>query len=354
MTEPAHDVPLAPLTTLHLGGPARTLVIASTDTELVQAVRDADAAGESVLLLAGGSNLVISDDGFAGTVVHVATAGIAAEDRGESVLLTVAAGEPWDAVVQRCVTDGLVGVECLSGIPGSTGATPIQNVGAYGQEVSQTITSVRVWDRTAGEITELPAAACGFGYRTSAFKGAERHVVLSVTFALARGTDSAPVTYAELAKRLHLQVGGQAPLTAVREAVLALRSAKGMVLDPADPDTVSAGSFFTNPILDAEQWTELERRTAEKLGSDVEPPRFPAPEGLRKTSAAWLIEQAGFSKGYSRGHVSVSSKHTLALINQGDASTEDLIGLAREIRDTVERGFGVTLVTEPTLVGVAL
>jgi UDP-N-acetylmuramate dehydrogenase len=347
-------VPLSTLTTLRLGGPARQLVTATTDTELAEAIRDAELAGDTILLLAGGSNLVIADEGFDGTVIHVATTGVAAEEYGESVRLTVAAGEPWDDVVARCVRDGLVGVETLSGIPGSTGATPIQNVGAYGEEVSSTIMVVRAWDRATGEIVELPAAACGFGYRTSAFKGASRYVVLSVTFGLARGPLSEPIRYAELARALGVEPGERAPLADVREAVLALRRGKGMVIDPDDPDSVSAGSFFTNPVLDEVGFARLVQRAGETLGADDLPPRFPAPDGQVKTSAAWLIERAGFGRGYARGRVAVSSKHTLALTNRGDATTEELLALAREIRDGVRDAFGVELVNEPVLVGVSL
>lgn len=349
-----HDVPLADLTTLRLGGPARDLITVSTTDELVTAVRDADAAGGDVLLLAGGSNLVVADAGFPGTVVHVATRGISAAPDGDSVLLTVAAGERWEDVVAHAVTDGLVGIECLAGIPGSTGATPIQNVGAYGQEVAQTIERVRTYDRSTGDVVDLPAAACGFAYRTSAFKGNGRHVVLSVTFRLGRGEHGAPVAYGELARALEVEVGGTAPLADVRTAVLALRRGKGMVLDAADHDTWSAGSFFTNPTLDEAAFAALAALVATRLGPQTQPPRFPGPEGTVKTSAAWLIERAGFARGHARGRAAVSSKHTLALTNRGGATTSELLDLAREIRDGVRDAFGVTLVNEPVLVGARL
>lgn len=337
--------PLAPLTTLRLGGPARRLVRASSEAELIDAVTALDAAGEPLLLLAGGSNVVIADAGFDGTVVHVATRGIARERN----VLDVQAGEPWDDVVAHAGGLGLAGIEALSGIPGSTGATPIQNVGAYGQDVSQTIVSVRVLDRASGEVAELAAADCGFRYRTSAFKGRDDRVVLSVRFALEEGEVGAPVAYAELARALGVEVGARAPLGDVRAAVLALRRGKGMVVDPADPDSVSAGSFFTNPILDQEAFAALTVR-AEAAGVPA-PPAFPEPDGRVKTSAAWLIQHAGFARGRSSGNVAISSKHTLALVNRGGASTAELVAFAREIAAGVKRAFGVALVPEPVFVG---
>jgi UDP-N-acetylmuramate dehydrogenase len=248
-------VKLADFTTVRLGGPARAFARAETEDELIDAVRSADAAGERVLILGGGSNLVVADEGFDGTVIQVATRGVrrggrAGRGQGPGEL-TVAAGEEWDGVVARSVAEGLAGLECLSGIPGLTGATPMQNVGAYGQEVSDTITRVRVWDRDAAEILEIPAAQCGFGYRTSRFRGSARFVVLSVTFALAGQSRSAPVRYAELAAALGVSPGDQVDGAEARAAVIELRQRKGMVIDPADPDTRSAGSFFLNPVLDA-------------------------------------------------------------------------------------------------------
>ncbi|HEV7460211.1 MAG TPA: UDP-N-acetylmuramate dehydrogenase [Solirubrobacteraceae bacterium] len=349
------DAPLAPLTTLQLGGPADRLVTADDEDGVVDAVREADAAGEPVLLLAGGSNLVIADAGFPGLVVRVATRGIdqaPAEDGRMRV--TVQAGEEWDAVVAAAVADDLTGIECLSGIPGSTGATPIQNVGAYGQEVSATITAVRVLDRRTGTVEELPPEACGFAYRSSAFKGRDTHAVLAVTFSLARAAAAEPVRYAELARALEVDVGAAAPLEDVREAVLRLRRGKGMVIDPDDPDSVSAGSFFTNPILDASDFEALARRAAERLGDTARPPRFPEADGRVKTSAAWLIERAGFSKGYGDGRIGISAKHALALVNRGGGTTAELVALAREIAGGVRDAFGVDLRPEPTLVGVSL
>nr|WP_207619993.1 UDP-N-acetylmuramate dehydrogenase [Nocardioides sp. IC4_145] len=330
-------------TTLRLGGPAGELVVATTEEELVAAL-DADGP---VLVLGGGSNLVVADDGFAGRVVKIATTGIAADTEDDDpscggVLVTVAAGESWDHLVEVAAERGWVGVEALSGIPGSVGATPVQNVGAYGQEVSQTIASVRVWDRVLKGVRTFANADCHFAYRHSRFKADPgRHVVLSVTFQLRQGTLGAPVQYAELARALGVDLGQRAPLREVREAVLALRRGKGMVLDDADPDTWSAGSFFTNPIVPAEQVPE---------GA----PAWPAGDGLVKTSAAWLIDHAGFGKGYAAGRVSLSTKHALALTNRGDATTEELLALAREVRDGVQAAYGIRLVNEPVLVGCEL
>jgi UDP-N-acetylmuramate dehydrogenase len=333
-------VELAPLTTLRLGGPARRLVEASSEAELIAAVREAEPP---VLVLAGGSNVVIADQGVPGTVVRVATRGVERDDGR----LVVAAGESWDALVADCVAGGLQGFECLAGIPGSVGATPIQNVGAYGQEVSETVESVRVLDRATDRVEEMAAAACGFRYRSSVFKYRDRRVVLSVTFRLRRDGVSGPVRYAELARSLGVPVGGSAPLSEVREAVLALRRGKGMVIDPADPDSVSAGSFFTNPILSPEAFASLRDRA----GPDLRPPAWPEPDGRVKTSAAWLIEQAGFRRGHGNGRVGISTKHTLALVNRGGGTTAELMALAREIAAGVHERFGVRLAPEPVLVG---
>jgi UDP-N-acetylmuramate dehydrogenase len=337
---------LADLTTLRLGGPARELVHATSETELLDAVRRADASGRPALLVAGGSNLVVADEGYDGVAVHVDTRGISvAEDTCGGAFVTVAAGEPWDDVVARAVDEGWIGVEALSGIPGSTGATPIQNVGAYGQEVAETVASVRCWDRVLQGQRTFFAADCGFGYRTSRFKrDPGRHVVLDVTFQLPYGHLSAPVRYAELARVLGIEVGQRAPMRAVREAVLSLRASKGMVLDADDRDTWSAGSFFTNPFLD--------EVAAGRLPADA--PRWPQPDGSTKTSAAWLIEHAGFGRGYGNDRVALSGKHTLALTNRGGATTRDLLALAGEVRRGVAEAFGVVLDNEPVLVGCEL
>ena len=415
MANVREPVRLSRFTTLGLGGPARRFVVAGTDEEIIAAVRAADQRGEPLLVLGGGSNLVISDDGFPGTVIQVATKGIhratgpgagpdaagpGQAEPGAPVTLTVAAGEDWDTVVASCVAADLAGLECLSGIPGLAGATPIQNVGAYGQEVADTITRVRAYDRATAEVVDLAAAECGFGYRTSAFKRSitapavtGRFVVLEVTFQLTSDQLSRPLRYAELAAALGLdpvrvdaarpdaarpdaprpdrvrQDGGQdegarAPLGDVRSAVLRLRRSKGMVLDPADPDSRSAGSFFTNPVLDATQFAALRRVVDERSGPAIPIPQFPAGPGQVKVPAAWLIGQAGFGKGYQGPRragggrpgpaAHISTKHTLALVNPGDARTADVVGLAREIRDRVRDIFGVELASEPVLVGVSL
>ncbi|MEU6082078.1 UDP-N-acetylmuramate dehydrogenase [Streptomyces sp. NPDC047108] len=347
-----HDAPLAPLTTFRLGGPATRLVTATTDDEVVSAVREADADGTPLLIVAGGSNLVIGDKGFEGTALRIATTG---HDLS-GTRLELAAGENWSQAVARTVEAGLAGIECLAGIPGSAGATPIQNVGAYGQEVSSVITEVVAYDRRADETVTIPGAECAFSYRHSRFKAdPARFVVLRVRFALEdAGGLSTPVKYAELARTLGVATGDRVPAATAREAVLKLRAGKGMVLDPEDHDTWSAGSFFTNPILTAAQHEAFVARAAERLGADVVPPAYPAGDGLTKTSAAWLIDKAGFTKGYGTGPARISTKHTLALTNRGSATTEDLLALAREVRDGVRDAFGVTLVNEPVTVGVTL
>jgi UDP-N-acetylmuramate dehydrogenase len=410
---------LADHTTLHLGGPAAHFIAATSEEELVAAVRAADLAAEPVLVLGGGSNLVVADAGFPGTVVLAAFAGFEVAGVGPGngnspvhaspqAKVTVAAGQDWDELVRQCVSAGLSGIECLSGIPGLAGATPIQNVGAYGQEVAQTIASVRAYDRLRGEVVELSGADCGFGYRTSRFKreaaaalaaeaglrsaspmaGAEPHagspiagaapkpaphtagatgrfVILSVTFALTASALSAPVRYGELGRSLGVAEGDRVPLADARHAVLELRRGKGMVLDDADPDTHSAGSFFTNPVLTASQFDDLEAVVAARWDSAGEdsarPARVPyyaGDHGLVKVPAAWLIEHAGFTKGFALSRDSsaarISAKHTLALINPGRSTTAELLRLARHIRDGVRAAFGVELAAEPTLVGAEL
>ncbi len=382
------QVALAGYTTLGLGGPAGRFVEADSDDQIIAAVRAADQRGEPVLVLGGGSNLVIADAGFPGTVVQVATDGIAAAADLDRVAVSVAAGQDWDAVVTWCIGSGLSGLECLAGIPGLAGATPIQNVGAYGQDVAQTLVAVRVYDRHRDVVTELSNQDCGFGYRTSAFKRAAaatagaggrgraaaaadatgRFVVLGVTFRLTSDPLSAPVRYGELARALGVAEGGRVPLADAREAVLRLRRGKGMVLDPADPDTRSAGSFFTNPVLDQEQLAALQKTVTAGWGGDVTVPHFAAGAGRVKVPAAWLIERAGFGKGYpGRARQApgserdrdmpgprISAKHTLALVNPGGATTSSLLALAREIRDGVRGTFGVELASEPVLIGVRL
>ncbi|WP_172216120.1 UDP-N-acetylmuramate dehydrogenase [Nocardioides sp. zg-DK7169] len=345
MPEPLHL--LRDHTTLRVGGPAARWVRARTEDQAVAAVAAADERGEPVLVLGGGSNLVVADAGFPGTVVELAMDEITVEgdDDGPAcggVSVTAGAGAGWDDLVALACERGWVGLEALSGIPGTVGATPVQNVGAYGQEVAQTIARVRTWDRVERRVRSFAAADCGFGYRTSRFKAdPQRHVVLSVTFQLRTGDLSAPVAYAELARTLGVGSGERAPLGDVRTAVLGLRRGKGMVLDAEDHDTWSAGSFFTNPVLPADRVPE---------GA----PAWPAGDGLVKTSAAWLIEHAGFTKGHGGPAASLSTKHTLALTNRGGATAADVLALAREVRDGVEARFGIRLVNEPVLVGCEL
>lgn len=322
-----HDVPLSTLTTLRLGGPARLLLEAGSEADLVAAV----TSHPDALVLGGGSNVVLPDEGLP-EVVLVRSGGI----REEGHDLVVEAGEDWDGLVARTVAEGRVGLECLSGIPGTVGASPIQNIGAYGAEVASVVVSVRALDRRTGEVVELPAEACGFAYRDSAFKAAPgRWLVLSVRFRLPFGEVGQPVRYAELARALDVPVGERAPAAAVREAVLRLRRGKGMVLDPADPDSVSAGSFFTNPLVD----------TAPEGA-----PCWPDPSGLVKVSAAWLIEQSGFGKGWGEGRIGLSRKHTLALVNRGGGTTAELLEVAQGVVAGVEERFGITLRLEPVVV----
>ena len=339
---------LAEHTTFRVGGPARRFVTATTEGDVITSVNDCDERGEPVLVLGGGSNTLVGDDGFDGTVVLVATRGFTVDPHvgvSSHVDVTVAAGEPWDAFVAAAVIAGWTGIEALSGIPGTVGATPIQNVGAYGQEVAHAVTGVRVWDRQERRVAMFTAAECGFGYRTSLFKREPgRWVVLAVSFRLVRDELSAPVRYVELAQRLEIPLGGRAPLVLVRDVVLTLRRGKGMVLDAADHNTWSAGSFFTNPTLDAD--------AAAALPPDA--PRYPADGERVKTSAAWLIEHAGFGKGYGTPPATLSTRHVLAITNRGGATASQLIALAREIRDGVRNRFGVELTPEPTLVGVTL
>ena len=352
------DEPIAPLTTMRVGGPAARLVVVETVDELVDAVREVDDADEPLLVVGGGSNLVVADAGFKGTVVKVATSGVHvdSQDRCGGANVTVAAGEDWDGLVARAVEEGWSGIEALSGIPGSTGATPVQNVGANGQEVSQTIARVRVWDRHDQQVRTMTSVDCRFSYRHSLFKASDRYVVLDVMFQLVPQTLSQPVRYADLATQLGVAVGERVPLAEAREAVLAQRRRRGMVLDAPDHDTWSCGSFFTNPMLSADAFAALEARVAERLGADAPlPPRYPGSDGSVKTSAAWLIERAGFGKGFGMpGPAAVSTKHTLALTNRGGATAAEIVALARRVRDGVQDAFGVTLVNEPVLVGETL
>ncbi|WP_284976328.1 UDP-N-acetylmuramate dehydrogenase [Arthrobacter sp. efr-133-TYG-104] len=350
---------LSELTTAAVGGPASKFVLARTEAEIIDAVRSADAAGEKLLIIGGGSNLLISDEGYPGTVVQIASEGVEvnSEDSCGGASVVVQAGHNWDALVEYTVLHAWSGLEALSGIPGATGATPVQNVGAYGADVSQTIAAVRTWDRDSNAIRTFTNSELKFGYRDSILKqttidGSPRFVVLTVEFQLALGRMSAPIRYAELARVLGVEVGKRAYSNDVRRAVLRLRASKGMVLDPADRDTYSTGSFFTNPIVPAEQAAHLPENA----------PKYPAgSDGLVKLSAAWLIDHAGFGKGFgleessvTGGRASLSTKHTLAITNRGSASTADMLAIAREVRAGVVDRFGIELHPEPLLIGVEL
>jgi UDP-N-acetylmuramate dehydrogenase len=337
---------LANHTTLRVGGPARQMITVDTEAELVETVRTLDAGGEPLLILGGGSNLLIGDAGFDGTVIKIATRGVDEDTTACSgAVVTVSAGEPWDPLVAYAMEREWSGLEAMSGIPGLVGATPIQNVGAYGVEVSELISTVRTLDRSTGQIKTLFPIECGFGYRTSRFKSDPgRFLVLSVTFQLRLGSMSQPIRYLELARALGIEVGQRAPASEVRQAVLALRTTKGMVLVEDDHDTWSAGSFFTNPLISFAKARTL----------PPEAPRFNQSDGMIKTSAAWLIERAGFGKGFGDGAARLSSKHTLVLTNRGGATAADLLSLARQIRAGVEAKFAIELVPEPVLVGCEL
>ncbi|MET4621398.1 UDP-N-acetylmuramate dehydrogenase [Arthrobacter sp. 2762] len=350
---------LSNLTTAAVGGPAENYEEARTEAEIIDAVRSADAAGEKLLIIGGGSNLLISDDGYPGTVLKIASEGftVNSQDSCGGVSVVVQAGHNWDALVEHSVLHAWSGLEALSGIPGATGATPVQNVGAYGADVSQTIAAVRTWDRQRNAVQTFTNSELKFGYRDSILKqttveGSPRYVVLTVEFQLPLGRMSAPIRYGELARVLGVEAGKRAYSNDVRREVLRLRASKGMVLDAADRDTYSTGSFFTNPIIPAERAAGLPENA----------PKYPAGEdGLVKLSAAWLIDHAGFGKGFgldetsvSGGRASLSTKHTLAITNRGSASASDMVAIAREVRAGVVNRFGIELHPEPLLIGVSL
>jgi len=345
-------VPLAPLTTIGIGGPARWFVEASTAEDVEQVLTWAADEGQPTFVLGGGSNLLIADAGFPGLVLRVALRGVEEESAGDAVILRAAAGEPWDALVERTVAARLGGFECLSGIPGCAGATPIQNVGAYGQEVAETIVEVDALSRCGAGPRRFTAEECGFAYRDSVWKREERDrwVITAVAFRLRREAPPA-LRYAELVRHLEA-AGGEADLARVREVVLALRRRKGMVLDPNDEDTRSDGSFFMNPVVPAAALDGLLERVAARGVAPESLPRYPAGEAT-KLSAAWLIEQAGFHKGHTHGNVGISSKHALAIVNRGGGTAREVVELVREIRARVEEAFGVLLVPEPNFIGFA-
>lgn len=363
------NVPLAPFTTLGIGGAARFFIEATSEDELIEAIQFAEKNSLPVFILGGGSNVLISDKGFPGLVIRLAIKGISTgsvsnlslsqnADCGGSRSLTLpvqqqrqtnhvtaGAGEDWESFVCQCVERNLAGVECLSGIPGFVGGTPVQNVGAYGQEVSETITQVRTYDRQSKRIVELNNAECGFSYRSSIFNSTERnrYVVLAVSYALRQNGEPA-LRYPDL-KNYFAGRTGQPALAEVRQAVIEIRSRKGMVIVPDDPDCRSAGSFFKNPVISAEALVKLE------AVAGGHPPSFPAADGNVKIPAAWLIEHAGFNRGYAKGQTGISSKHTLAIINRGGATANEVLDLVNEIQERVAEKFGVALMPEPIFVG---
>jgi UDP-N-acetylmuramate dehydrogenase len=334
------NLPLTAWTTFGVGGPARYFLNATSEQDILDGLDFAERKGLPVFVLGGGSNLLVSDRGFGGLVIRIGLKGTSWEDTH----LCAAAGEDWDGIVAACVERGLGGVECLSGIPGLVGGTPIQNVGAYGQETAQVLVNVRALDRVQESIVELTNEQCGFTYRRSIFNTSQRdrYIVLSVTYALRK--DASPnVTYPDLLRRFHDQP--MPTLAQVRRAVREIRAGKGMLIVEGDPDSRSAGSFFKNPILTEIEYESIQSNHPEPI------PRYPSGTGTVKTSAAWLIERAGFKKGMTLGPAGVSSKHTLALVNRGGANASDIVRLAREIRRGVEQAFGIRLMPEPMFVG---
>jgi UDP-N-acetylmuramate dehydrogenase len=331
-------------TSLRVGGPAQKFIEVGTEAEIISAI---EAAGDSpVLIIGGGTNVLVSDSGFAGTVIRITNNSLKAEvDACSGATLTIGAGENWDDFVATSIERGFAGLETLSGIPGTVGATPIQNIGAYGHEVSEFITRVRTYDREKKEIKTFTNLECEFEYRNSHFKANPgRYVILDVQFNLRLGEMTAPITYSELATKLGIAVGEKAPVVATRKAVMELRAMKGMILDKTDRDSWSAGSFFTNPIISTE--------VAAKL--PVEAPQWPTSDGRVKTSAAWLIENAGIQKGDARGGARVSTKHVLALTNAGNATASDIVELAQVAKAKVYEKFGITLEVEVNLIGLTL
>jgi len=356
------DEPMAPRTTLHIGGAARRLIEIDSEPEALSVLGELRARRAPFFVLGGGSNMVVADEGIDLPVLALRTRAVEetpvrADDGVDRVEVTAAAGEPWDALVETCTAEGLSGIECLSGIPGLVGAAPIQNIGAYGQQISDCLTRVRVYDLARDTVEDIAAERCALGYRDSAFKRAwrGRYVVLGVALALRRAP-AAPPRYAELRQALQdrgAREGQPPPPDEVRQVVLALRRRKAMVIDPAEPDSRSAGSFFINPVVDQRGIEAIEQRgrAAGLLGPDDALPRFDAGEQRVKVPAAWLIERAGFARGFGAGAVGLSRKHTLAIVNRGGASAVALVALARTIRDGVRERFGVTLVPEPVFVG---
>jgi UDP-N-acetylmuramate dehydrogenase len=353
------NVPLAPLTTLQVGGPARYFAVARREDEVREGVEFAKARQLPLIVLGGGSNLIVADSGWPGLVLRVAMGGITSESARDAVLFSVGAGHDWDDFVAQTVAQNCAGIECLSGIPGSVGGTPVQNVGAYGQQVSDTIESVRALDRKQDRVVVLPNPACGFRYRSSIFNrsddnpageqgGQGRYIILRVNYRLKRG--GAPnLKYSDLQKHFaETETKTPPSLAAVREAVRQIRRGKGMLIVPGDEDSRSAGSFFKNPVLSEAQFEELAARARSK---GLEIPCYPALEAKRKVSAAWLVEHSGFGKGFRLGRAGISSKHALALVNEGDASASDIIQLKDAIQQGVQREWEISLAPEPVFVG---
>ena len=340
------NVVLGPMTTLGIGGPARYFIHTQDEKTLVDAIHFAVDQHLPIFVLGGGSNLLVADRGFSGLVLKVGLRGIDWEPQRDKALIRVSAGEEWDSFVALCIRRGLAGVECLSGIPGSVGGTPVQNVGAYGQEISEVLVAVRAYDRQTGKMVELSHADCQFTYRSSVFNttAKDRYIVLGVTYALTPAGRPA-IRYPDVEREFEGKTTDPT-LADVRDAVRSIRSRKAMLLVEGDPDCRSAGSFFKNPIISEQTFSQIE---AAVPGERV--PRYPAGPGLFKTAAAWLIEQAGFSKGYSLGPVGLSRKHTLAIVNKGGATAEDVLRLVRQIQDRVERKFGLRLTPEPVFLG---
>jgi len=337
-------IPLAPFTTLGVGGPPKYFSIARTSEDITAMFAWADSAGEKVFVLGGGSNILVSDSGFDGLVIKIEIGGIEFKDDGDHAIVTAGAGEDWDGFVAQCVDRDLSGVECLSGIPGTVGGTPVQNVGAYGQEVSETILSVRCFDRASGSIVELSNEQSGFEYRKSIFNTSEqdRYVVLSVVYRLTRGGEP-KISYKDLQQKFD----GRVPsLLETRDTVIAIRREKSRGIDPADPNSRSAGSFFKNPIVS----TTVVDSIAEELGLDSVP-QFAVGDGRVKMPAAWLIEQAGFQKGFTLGNAGISAHHSLAIINRGSATAAEIVALKDLIQKTVLDKFGISLQPEPIFVG---
>lgn len=348
-------VPLAPLTTLEVGGPARYLLRARSRQAVQAALAFAREQALPLLVLGHGSNLLVADEGFPGLVLRIDLRGLRVQVADGVVEVAAGAGENWHALVNHTVVQGWAGLECLAGIPGTVGATPIQNVGAYGQEVADTISAVEALDTTTGDTVRFSNAECGFGYRNSRFKRLDRgrYIVLVVHFRLQQG-GRPDLRYVELERFLHAQGITRPSLAQVRQAVMDIRRGKSMVRDGQDPNRRSAGSFFVNPVVTEAELAMIEARKTQYAAYALRLPRFPQADGRYKVPAAWLIERAGFTRGYTRGHVGISTNHTLSLVNRGDATAREIIALAREIRNRVEDIFAIRLEPEPTFIGITM